>query len=1190
VRLRLLGQVATLGGVIDPSKSRAGVGRLQPVRVELWCPQGPEIHWHVLSVRGSEALSQPYEFELELACDDPLADAEAMLGADAELLFDRNGQTRAFYGVLVEVEVEVEIGGLAASRGPGLFDALRARARLVPAFTLLEQEVDTRFFAGQTVVEILRARLGEALAQFGRELDVETRLGGSYDARDYCVQFRESTFAFCSRIMEEEGIAYMFVPDPETQRERMVLVDDNAGYEAAELLVPGGMPLASHQSEELDRESIQRLDWRSRKTPNRVVTRGYNLKHPARLDEGEAEALDRHNPSVRAQHLDADRRQIIDDPVGDPQAQRFTGAELRQRSSQAARLLQRHELEAAVGHGTGNAIGFAAGTVFELDEVPSATGGEHEFLLVRVVHHAKLGEGEDAVDHHYANRFECIPRSRPYRPALRTPRPRVYGVQTGVVVGRPGDEVYTDALGRVKVRFHRDRHAADDEHASCWIRVAQVWAGPGYGAMVLPRVGMEVVVAFVDGNPDCPLVTGCVYDGANAPPHALPAELSRSTFKSSSTPGGEGSHELRMEDAAGTEQLFVHAQRRMDVRVRGALYETCTGNREEVIGTGPPGQDARGDHNTFVHCDNNTHIQGGKYQFVLTEDHQISNRRHEAYYRQLTQASDLLQLNSKQLIVETGEHISLKSDTLVLAGSTDISVKAGAKLILDSNNKIELRVGTSFISIGPEGIDIQGPKLRLNSGGFVGEAGEGERAIAYEILHPLEAYAADDGRGGGRGGGGGGGGKRERYTHEVEPIQAPPMKPPAKLPRHLLDEVGEGSRNILNIAWQDAEVWCSQSTPLWGSLDAEGPSQVELVRLVSAADGSELGQELLELGTGRGFERWLTVNNVIPRADSQGRREPSHGVLATIASARTAVPIQLRFLAELPTLRFGKDWWGFDVRVENHQIVLGGTIEYTRGWLHYVIDLTGVVDPETGGRIGGRFDGHSNWWYCKKSRAGGAEGLVFWDGEAWRPVPKTFNDDLGTKLLGNGVWVEKGVTKVQMGQLAWPDAVPEWSAAALTGKDDRLAEIAEDIEAGWSGTFELERDQCRSEDPRCCRYSIRCEVDFVEVAAKRRGIILAENDSRANAGAWPYDVDVQTAQHEFGHRLGNPDEYPGATSVDPSVNGDGAVVGIDKEGLMGEGWELRRRYWDSICEAFTKLVQRETGTSFTYSIVPELDA
>ncbi len=354
---------------------------MRPAAFDVCFPNGPNLAWQVVGLRGTEAISQPYEFDVQLFTEAPSLDTDEILGLDCELLVERDGLTRSIFGVIAEVEslTDAEVGRERA--GTNL------RIRIVPAFHLL------------------------------------------------------------------------------------------------------------------DHESLQSFDWRSCRTPNRVVARGYNMKLPSSTAQSRAERIDARRPIVREIFIDGALRQIIDDPIDDAEARSFTGAALDQRGRQAARVLQRHTLESELGRGRSNAIGFTAGRVFRSGDHPNPALAQREFLLVRVTHEAEEMGDSEPPSHTYLNRFECIPFDRPFRPALRTPRPRVHGVQTGVVVGRTPNEVYTDQFGRVRVKFHRDRHGADDEHASCWIRVAQIWAGAGYGATVIPRVGMEVVVSFVDGNP-----------------------------------------------------------------------------------------------------------------------------------------------------------------------------------------------------------------------------------------------------------------------------------------------------------------------------------------------------------------------------------------------------------------------------------------------------------------------------------------------------------------------------------------------------------------------------------------------------------------------------------------------------------------------------------------------------------------
>ncbi|HLT36567.1 MAG TPA: type VI secretion system tip protein TssI/VgrG, partial [Enhygromyxa sp.] len=606
---------------MSPEDSNIEIGRvrLRPVLFDLWLPRGPELSCEVLSLRGTEALSQPYEFEVELWSDDPEANFEQVLGADCELMLERNGLERRIYGVIAEVEV------LFAAQLRIARDGIGVRVKVVPAFRLLEHEIDTRFFSGQTAIEILADLLGSRLAAYERTLDVESRIGGQYNRRDYCVQFRESTFDFCSRLMQDEGIAYMFVPDDDAQRERMVLVDGNQAYAAAELLVPEPVAIERDRPEELDRESLQAIHWRLRPGANRVLTRGYNYKLGTPFDEGVAEDLGGPRPVVREQAHEGVQRQIIDDPKDDPDARSFDGSSLAQQVPLARRLLEAQQVQTSIGNGRGNAIGFTAGTTFELEQPIVGGPSTRRFLLTRVVHSGGVTEVEGSSGGAYENHFEYIASEQIYRPPLEAAKPRVFGVQTGVVIGKVPDEIHTDPLGRVRVAFHLHHHSQDDDHSSCWIRVAQIWAGAGYGAMVIPRVGMEVVVTFVDGDPDRPLITGCVYNAKHLPPYELPAEMSKSTFKTSSTPGGDGFSELRIEDAEGSEQVFVRAQRRMDLRVQGTMYATCTGSLEELVGSPDSSVRYSAAHTQKVFGDVNTLILQDRMDRVLGDSHLTCN-------------------------------------------------------------------------------------------------------------------------------------------------------------------------------------------------------------------------------------------------------------------------------------------------------------------------------------------------------------------------------------------------------------------------------------------------------------------------------------------------------------------------------------------------------------------------------------
>ena len=295
--------------------------RIDLPSAEFLLPEGPEIQWTVERFLCAQELSAIYEIRLDLLCVDVDAPLDEMLGAPCELEIERGELEHAIYGIVEEVEV-----------GPIRDGRLNATVRVVPAFALLTDAIDTRVFQGQTVPEILTDVLTEALEPYGREVDTESFLQGDYNRRDYCVQFRESTFAFCSRLMEEEGIAYFFAPDAEGHKEKLVLIDNNADYAAVDLVTDGDVPIIAGEEDEADRESIQGITWRKLRTFNKVTARGYNLKAADAYDEATEEVTEDHNHQVHELYLHDDRRQIIDDTRRRP-----AGGELHRHRPAAAR-------------------------------------------------------------------------------------------------------------------------------------------------------------------------------------------------------------------------------------------------------------------------------------------------------------------------------------------------------------------------------------------------------------------------------------------------------------------------------------------------------------------------------------------------------------------------------------------------------------------------------------------------------------------------------------------------------------------------------------------------------------------------------------------------------------------------------------------------------------------------------------
>jgi type VI secretion system secreted protein VgrG len=500
----------------------------------------------VLGFEARERLSEPFELTVTASPRGEI-DAAGLVGAPARLCLHLAAEDRTVDGIVARVRSWEE------GRGE---DRLRVQLTIVPRAWRLGRVVRSRIFQGKTVPEIVQQVLKDG------GVEVRASLSGRYPPREYCVQYRESDLDFVHRLLEDEGIFYWFEHGPDSHV--LVLADAPSAHAP----LPGGASVIFREpsGHAVTEDHVDAFGQRVELRPAKVSLRDYDPTRPA-LDltssaEGDGDAA----------------LEIYDHPGG------YT-----EPSAGAARSrlrLEEQRARAALFDGASPCPRLAPGFTLELAEHPAGLDGE--YLIAGVEHVGRqpeiLGGVADAAGAEaYRNRFVCIPAKVPFRPERRTARPQVVGAQTAVVVGPRGEEIYTDEQGRVKVQFHWDREGKRDERSSCWIRVAQTWAGPGYGALYLPRIGQEVVVEFLDGDPDRPLVTGAVYNGANPPPLALPGEKTRSTLRSASSPGAEGSNELRFEDASGQEQVYLHAQRDLSIVVENDETHRVGGNEQLTV-------------------------------------------------------------------------------------------------------------------------------------------------------------------------------------------------------------------------------------------------------------------------------------------------------------------------------------------------------------------------------------------------------------------------------------------------------------------------------------------------------------------------------------------------------------------------------------------------------------------------------
>lgn len=483
----------------------------------------------VVSFSGQEELSRIFRFEIELVSSNPDIDLDAPIGEPAYLLLrghqpDGSRYSRYVHGVLERF----------VQSGAGIRQS-RYLATLVPTLQQLEYSRDARIFQKQKTEDVVKKVLKDAKVPSDW---VNMMLHGSYEPRDYCVQYQESDLDFVQRLLEEEGITYYF--EHKKDKDVLCIGDGSHAFES----LPQYAEVQLRDTPHLYEEGLVALQAESALRPGAAVLRDYKFKQPTLDMEAKAEGK---------KYAEREMYYFPGDYVDPSLGKRLVKLRMQEQLSLANRFV-----------GRGSVRAMQPGYKFTL-QGHRRDACNQEYLIVRVEHEGTqpgaLGEeGTGITKPVYQNRIHSIPASVEFRPSRITPRPAIPGVQTATVVGPSGEEIHCDEHGRIKVKFPWDRDEKKDDSSSCWIRVNQPWGGVSYGGMFIPRVGQEVLVQFLEGDPDRPVVIGRVYNGENPVPYGLPDKKTVSTFKSSSSPGGNGSNELRFEDAAGKEEIYLHGQ------------------------------------------------------------------------------------------------------------------------------------------------------------------------------------------------------------------------------------------------------------------------------------------------------------------------------------------------------------------------------------------------------------------------------------------------------------------------------------------------------------------------------------------------------------------------------------------------------------------------------------------------------
>lgn len=608
---------------------------------------------------GTESISAPYTFRVDMVSTDLEIDTAALLRTPISLMLTlEDGSERRIHGHIAKVTQLGQKDGIASYR-----------ADMVPWFWFLGLNRESRVFQQMTVLEIVEKVLGDR-----GHSDYEIHCTGSYPTVEYCVQYRESDLAFIQRLLEREGIFYFFRHDDE--KAVLVIADDNSVFE-----------VGPHQPE---------LRFRAPGNVEEEVIHSFQQEHSVHVGTVTLRDYDPLQPTLDlSATLSGDEDQEYYDYPG-AYAKLFCNdpGDVAGEGERYARL--RLELEECRRHraaGQGNCRGILVGYTFNLLDF-YRDDANTEYVVTSLSHVARGGgyrsSGGGDVD--YQCSFSVITPDQPYRPELRTLRPVVEGTQTAVVVGPAGEEVWTDAHGRVKCQFPWDREGQRDENSSCWIRVASPWAGKGYGQVSIPRIGNEVVVDFVEGDPDRPLIVGSVYNADQTPPYALPDSDIQMGMKSRSSKGGGGYNEISMTDTKGSEKITIHAQHDLSTTIlNDETHTVVNGNRKVTVQSGTNTETVKGDDTRTV--------QAGNHKLNVTGNVQVD-------------ATGTITETGKSGVTITGE---AAGTTINGTGGPGVLVKGDPKVTIDgSSNAI---ITSPDVDIGSGTIKIHGSSIELTAGG-----------------------------------------------------------------------------------------------------------------------------------------------------------------------------------------------------------------------------------------------------------------------------------------------------------------------------------------------------------------------------------------------------------------------------------------------------------------------------------------
>jgi len=701
-------------------------------------------------VTGQEAISRLFHFHLTTLSEATDIDFTQIVGQNVTINVTKADDSQRYFNGIVS--------HFACTGKDG--DMTRYELQVVPKLWTLTRYADCRIYHNKDVTEIVKAVLEE------RGIDYQASLTGTYKKLEYCVQYRETDFNFISRLMEQYGIFYFFQHDDGSHT--MMLGDSTSVHQPCPGQNSAGFNLASGGLDAGDVVNAWSIGQELRSGKHSLTD--YNFT-TSTTDLGASE-------STIYSVAGNDSMEIFDYPGPHPtQADGTALAKLRMQEEEAVHKIAR---------GASVCRCFTTGYTFDLQEHP-LDAMNATYLLTEIQHAAAVsgtyreegGAGAAmtaaagaAGGDKYSNHFICIPSDVPFRPARVTPKPFVQGPQTAVVVGKSadedsdddqeaggdGEEIWVDKWGRVLVLFPWDRK----KNVSCWVRVSQDWAGQGWGMINIPRVGQEVIVSFLEGDPDRPIITGRVYNDVQVVPYKLPDNGTRTTFRTSTSTGGGTEHynELRFEDKQGSEQVFVRGEKDYDTRILNDSREWIGNNRSLIVKKdqiekveGNLSLQVAGNQNEKVGGDVHLQIAGNQFEKITKDLHlKVAGNQLEAITGDMSHhvSGNWNQKTDQNVSIQAGQNMYEKSgENYAHEAGMAIHLKAGMTMVLEAGMQLSLKAGSSFIDIGPAGIAISGtPMVMINSGGSAG-SGSGSSPTSpsstTDPKDPADPDEADDG-------------------------------------------------------------------------------------------------------------------------------------------------------------------------------------------------------------------------------------------------------------------------------------------------------------------------------------------------------------------------------------------------------------------------------------------------------------